>query len=71
MIRTCEWSSAGSRRRQAAFRDGVQAHRINTDRWWAVNASHLVALVLAGAVFKNGKLNERPDESEDGDQQVA
>ena len=33
-------------------------------RWRAVNAPHLVALVRAGAVFKNGKLIERPDESE-------
>jgi transposase-like protein len=40
-------------------------------RWRAVNAPHLVALVRAGAVFKNGKLFERPDESEGGDQQVA
>jgi hypothetical protein len=40
-------------------------------RWRAVNAPHLVALVRAGAVFKNGKLIERPDESEGGDQQVA
>ena len=40
-------------------------------RWRAVNAPHLVALVGAGAVFKNGKLIERPDESEGGDQQVA
>jgi putative transposase len=39
-------------------------------RWRAVNAPHLVALVRAGAVFKNGKLVERPDES-GGDQQVA
>jgi transposase-like protein len=30
-------------------------------RWRAVNAPHLVALVRAGAVFKNGKLIERPD----------
>ena len=37
----------------------------------AVNAPHLVALVRADAVFKNGKLTERPDESEGGDQQVA
>jgi hypothetical protein len=37
----------------------------------AVNAPHLVALVRAGAVFKNGMLIERPDESEGGDQQVA
>ena len=40
-------------------------------RWRAVNAPHLVALVRAGAVFKNGKLIERPDESQGGDQQVA
>jgi len=39
-------------------------------RWRAVNAPHLVALVRAGAEFKNGKLVERPDES-GGDQQVA
>ena len=29
------------------------------DRWRAVNAPHLVALVRAGAVFVNGKLVER------------
>jgi len=39
-------------------------------RWRAVNAPHLVALVRAGAVFENGKLVERPDES-GADQQVA
>jgi hypothetical protein len=32
------------------------------DRWRAVNAPHLVALVRAGAVFVNDKLVERPDE---------
>jgi transposase-like protein len=32
------------------------------DRWRAVNAPHLVALVRAGAVFEAGKLLERPDE---------
>ena len=32
-------------------------------RWRAVNAPHLVALVRAGAVFVNGKLVERPNES--------
>jgi transposase-like protein len=32
------------------------------DRWRAVNAPHLVALVRAGATFSNGKLVERPDE---------
>ena len=31
------------------------------DRWRAVNAPHLVALVRADAVFVNGKLVERPD----------
>jgi len=33
------------------------------DRWRAVNAPHLVALVRAGAVFVDGKLVERPDET--------
>ena len=33
------------------------------DRWRAVNAPHLVALVRAGATFINGKLVERPDET--------
>jgi transposase-like protein len=32
------------------------------DRWRAVNAPHLVALVRAGAVFTAGRLVERPDE---------
>lgn len=31
-------------------------------RWRAVNAPHLVALVRAGAVFKAGKLVERPEQ---------
>ena len=30
------------------------------DRWRAVNAPHLVALVRAGATFTGGKLVERP-----------
>ncbi|GGY16660.1 hypothetical protein GCM10010358_80380 [Streptomyces minutiscleroticus] len=30
-------------------------------RWRAVNAPHLVALVRAGAVFKNGEPVERPE----------
>jgi hypothetical protein len=33
------------------------------DRWRAVNAPHLVALVRTGAVFEGGKLVERPDET--------
>jgi hypothetical protein len=32
------------------------------DRWRAVNALHLVALVRAGARFEGGQLVERPDE---------
>ena len=32
------------------------------DRWRAVNAPHLVALVRAGARFEGGQLVERPDE---------
>ena len=32
------------------------------DRWRAVNAPHLVALVRAGAAFVNGKLVELPNE---------
>jgi hypothetical protein len=32
------------------------------DRWRAVNAPHLVALVRAGATFINGKLAGRPDD---------
>lgn len=34
------------------------------DRWRAVNAPHLVPLVRAGAVFKDGKLVERPDDTQ-------
>src|SRR5207237_9857154 len=37
----------------------------------AVNAPHLVALVRAGAVFKNGVLVERPDESTSADTHAA
>jgi hypothetical protein len=40
-------------------------------RWRAVNALYLVALVRAGAVFKNGKVIDRRDGSESGDRQVA
>jgi putative transposase len=41
-------------------------------RWRAVNGPHLVALVRAGARFKNGKLVERPKEvSEEETDEVA
>ncbi len=32
-------------------------------RWRAVNAPQLVTLVRPGATFENGKLVERPDET--------
>src|SRR4051794_2283689 len=41
------------------------------NRWRAVNAPHLVALVRAGARFEKGRLVERPDEESGGDQQAA
>jgi putative transposase len=34
------------------------------NRWCAVNAPHLVALVRAGAVVVNGKFVERPDDQQ-------
>ncbi len=40
-------------------------------RWRAVNAPHLVALVRAGAEFKNGVLVERPDDPTGGASEVA
>ena len=41
------------------------------NRWRAVNAPHLVALVRAGAHFHCGILIERPDHPTRGDQQAA
>jgi hypothetical protein len=68
-------SSANDRRRQAAppvtKGPGSRAAGLAMafkliesaqDRWRAVNAPHLVALVRAGATFINGKLVERPSE---------
>src|SRR5512144_643875 len=40
-------------------------------RWRCVNAPHLVALVRAGAKFRNGKLVERPDATTDAAQAAA
>jgi hypothetical protein len=34
------------------------------DRWRAVNAPHLVALVRAGATFGKGKLAEREEDQQ-------
>jgi transposase-like protein len=41
------------------------------DRWRAVNAPHLVALVRNGAVFEAGKLVERPSDPNLTDSQEA
>jgi transposase-like protein len=41
------------------------------DRWRAVNAPHLVALVRAGATFKAGKLVERPQDPDLPEDQEA
>jgi len=40
-------------------------------RWRCVNAPHLVALVRAGATFVNGKLLERDQDQQGGNQQAA
>lgn len=77
----CRWSSALDRRvqpwgdltcRGAPIREavtcrcpGVQAHRGRQSRWRSVNATHLVALVRAGARFHRGKLVERPEGTEE------
>jgi len=39
-------------------RGGIEAAR---DLWRAANAPHLVALVRAGAIFRDGVLIERPE----------
>jgi hypothetical protein len=67
---------AGKEQRHACFSGRCErvlnsGRRLRFGRAAAVNAPRLVALVPSGAVFKNGKLIERPDESEGGDQQVA
>jgi hypothetical protein len=41
------------------------------DRWRAVNAPHLVALVRNGATFINGQLVERPDDDKNSTQTAA
>ncbi len=59
-LRTKVTKGAGSRAAGLAM-----AYKLITTaeaRWRAVNAPHLVALVRAGAVFKNGKLVERAEE---------
>ncbi len=52
---------AGSRRAGLAM--AFKLIQTAQDRWRRVNAPHLVALVRAGAVFTDGRLQERSDEA--------
>ena len=49
-------------RREMAREGRSSSSSQRKNRWRAVNAPHLVALVCAGATFINGKLVERPAE---------
>jgi hypothetical protein len=48
--------------RAAGLAMAVKLVEAAQDRWRAVNAPHLVALVRAGTTFVNGQLVERPAE---------
>jgi putative transposase len=61
-LRTKTTKGPGSR--AAGLAMVFQLLRAAQDRWRAVNAPHLVALVRAGATFEKGVLVERPDEVE-------
>jgi putative transposase len=61
-LRTKTTKGPGSR--AAGLAMVFQLIRAAQDRWRAVNAPHLVALVRAGARFEKGVLVERPDEVE-------
>jgi transposase-like protein len=52
----------GSGSRAAGLAMAFKLIEAAQDRWRAVNAPHLVALVRAGATFEAGKLVERPGE---------
>lgn len=52
----------GTRLPRGQAGDSVQAHQTAQARWRAVNSSHLVALVRAGARLVNDRLIERPDD---------
>lgn len=45
--------------------------RVSPARWRCVNAPATVALVRAGATFVNGKLLERDQDQQGGNQQAA
>lgn len=51
----------GSGSRTAGLAMALKLAESAQDRWRAVNAPHLVALVRAGAKFHNGQLVERPE----------
>jgi putative transposase len=62
-LRTKVTKGAGSR--TAGLAMAFKLIEAAQDRWRAVNAPHLVALVRAGATFHKGKLVERPADQED------
>jgi transposase-like protein len=69
-VRLRQWVTKGPGSRAAGVAMAFKLIESAQQRWRAVNAPHLVALVRAGARFEKGLLVERPDES-GGDQQVA
>jgi len=62
-LRTRVTRGAGSRRAATAM--AFKLIQSAETRWRRVTAPNLVALVRAGAVFKDGKLVERPDQHDD------
>jgi hypothetical protein len=53
------------RRRDRPTQVQVRLLEAAQDRWQAVNGSHLVALVRAGARFDKGVMIKRPDEAQE------
>lgn len=62
-VRLRQRVTKGPGRRAAGIAMAFKLIESAQTRWRAVNASHLVARVRAGATFVSGKLIERPDES--------
>jgi hypothetical protein len=58
----CEGAVAGPAARAAGIAMAFKLIEAAQTRWRAVNAPHLVALVRAGALFRNGALVERPEQ---------
>jgi transposase-like protein len=63
-VRLRQRVTKGSGSRAAGIAMALKLIQSAQTRWRAVNAPHLVALVRAGAVFRNGELVERPDDDE-------